>query len=140
MKYFQLLYKNQILSLQEKNLMFPQTWHFIEMSTSCSLRLETLLKWVTTHLNRQGITMGICKAKAILADLGTFTHIPAYSEIIQIHSGPCVSLAYSELWYMENQRHIQNFSMFRILVYSEPWYIEKQSHIENYGIFRILVY
>ena len=49
--------------------------------------------------------MGICKAKAILADLGIFTHIPAYSEIIQVHSGPCVSLAYSELWYMENQRH-----------------------------------
>ena len=41
---------------------------------------------------------------------------------------------YSELWY------IQNLGIFRILVYSETWYIENQRHLQNPGIFKILAY
>ena len=37
---------------------------------------------------------GMCKTKAIQVDLGIFTHILAYSGIIQAYSGAFVNLAY----------------------------------------------
>ena len=58
--------------------------------------------------------------KAIQADSGTFAHILAYSGIfrhaqdllwhIQAYSDTCVTVAYSEPWYIQNQnlRHIKN--------------------------------
>ena len=51
--------------------------------------------------------MGKYKTKAIQADLGIFTHIPAYSDISRhiqpdiirhIQAEPCVTLTYSEPW------------------------------------------
>ena len=95
------------------------------------------------------------------ADLGIFTHIPAYSSIlryiqaiypgiIRIYSGIfrtlcnpsmyCITLLYSEHCYIESKRHIQNIDTFRELANSEqeacsdPWYIQDP------GIFRTLVY
>ena len=67
--------------------------------------------------------MGKCKTKAIQTDLHTFRHNQAYPGIIQAYSKPCVTLAYLELWYIENpinQKDIQSPSIFRILLYSEP--------------------
>ena len=42
-------------------------------------------------------------------------------ENIQTYLEPCVTPAYSEPWYIQNQRHMQNPGMFRTEVYSEPW-------------------
>ena len=67
--------------------------------------------------------MGECKAKAIQTNLGTFRRNQTYPGIIQAYSKPCVTLAYLELWYIENpinQKDIQSPSIFRILLYSEP--------------------
>ena len=69
---------------------------------------------------RQEITMGNCKTIAIQADLGIFTHIPAYSGIFKNYSGIF--------------RILCNHDIFRTLAYSEPWHIQKP------GIFRALVY
>ena len=79
--------------------------------------------------SRQGISVGICKTKAIQADLGIIqsTHIFTYSGIlrhIQAYSGPFVNLVYSEPWHTENQRHIQNPGISRTLGYLKPWYIQ----------------
>ena len=74
----------------------------------------------TAHSSRQGITMGTCKTKALQADLGIFTHILAYSGIIQ---------AYSELCFIQNPDILKTRGIFRFLVYSEHWYIQ------NPGIF-----
>ena len=66
--------------------------------------------------------MGKCKAKVIQTDLHTFRHNQAYPGIIQAYSKPCVTLAYLELWHIQNpiNQHIQSSSIFRILLYSEP--------------------
>ena len=67
--------------------------------------------------------MGECKTKAIQTDLGTFRHNQAYSK-------PCVNLAYSELWYIQNPGIFKTRNIFRTLVYLEP------RSIENSGIFK----
>ena len=71
--------------------------------------------------------MGKCKAKAIHANVGIFTHIPAHSGIIrhiqelfrhiQAYSEPFVTLGYGAPWY------IQNPSIFRSLsnIYDEAF-------------------
>ena len=64
--------------------------------------------------------MGKCKTKAIQTDLGTFRHSQAYSK-------PCVNLAYSEPWYIQNPDIFKTRNIFRTLIYSE---------IENSGIFK----
>ena len=85
--------------------------------------------------SRQGITMGKYKTKAIQADFGIFTHIPAYSDIsrhiqpdiirhIEAYSKPCVTLTYSEPWHIQNQRHIHDPDIFRTQTYLEPEYIQ----------------
>ena len=92
---------------------------------------------MTTPSSRQRITTGKYKTKAIQADLGIFTHIPAYSDIsthiqpdiirhIHAYSEPSVTLTYSEPWQIQNQTGIQNPGefktrrVFRTLVYLEP--------------------
>ena len=81
--------------------------------------------------SRQGITMRKYKTKAIEADFGIFTHIPAYSDIsrhiqpdiirhIEAYSKPCVTLTYSEPWHIQNQRHIHDPDIFRTQTYLEP--------------------
>ena len=93
-----------------------------------------------------------CKTKAIQADLGIFSifwhnqaysdtsrHNQAYCGIIQTYFELCVTLAYSELWYI------------RILAYSKPeayseplypklWHVQIQRYIQNPGLFRTLRY
>ena len=69
--------------------------------------------------------MGKCKTKAIETDLGTFRHNQAYPGIIQVYSKPCVTLAYSEPWY------ILNPDIFKITVCSEVWHIQNSRHIQT---------
>ena len=98
-----------MFSLKQKtNQMLPGTIDKIKLSFQ-----ENSLWW-------QGITMGNCKTIAIQADLGIFTHIPAYSGIFKNYSGIF--------------RILCNHDIFRTLAYSEPWHIQKP------GIFRALVY
>ena len=52
-----------------------------------------------------------------------FSHIQTYQE-------PCVTLPYSESWYIQNPGHVNSEPE----AYSEPWYIE------NFGIFVTLAY
>ena len=71
--------------------------------------------------------MGKCKTKAIQADLGIFRHIrtyldiirhtQAYSGIIQAYSEPCVALAYSKLWYIQNPGIFKTRGILRTLLY-----------------------
>ena len=88
------------------------------------------------------------KTEAIQADLGIFTYIPAYSDIsrhnqtnsgiIQTYSEPCVTLAYYELWYIQNPGIFKTRGIFRALVYPKPWHIQNQRHIQKPGLFRTL--
>ena len=86
------------------------------------------------------------KTKAIQADSGTFRHIQAYldisrcnqaySGIIQAYSEPCVTLAYSELWQIENPGIFKTRGKFKTLIYTkrwfiEPWAIQKRRHDRN---------
>ena len=89
--------------------------------------------------------MGKCKTKAIQADLGfrhihtysgIFRHIQihpdkirptqAYSGIIQAYSEPCVTLAYSKFWYVQNLGIFKTRGIFRTLEYPKLWYIRNQ--------------
>ena len=80
------------------------------------------------HSSRQGITMGKYKTKAIQADLGIFTHIPAYSDISGIFK------------YIQNsgkfrtRRVFRTRRIFRTFVYSETWLNQDP------GLFKNLAY
>ena len=97
------------------------------LQTVTSSFVQTL-KWVTTCSSRQRITLGKCKTKTSQADLGIFSHIPAYSdifrhnqtypEIIQAYSEPCVILAYSEPCYIQNLGIFTTWRIFGTLAYS----------------------
>ena len=93
--------RNQILFLQENSLTFLQTINFVKIISRLGSKKET------------------CKTKAIQADLGIFTHILTYSDII---------------------RHIQE--LFRhIQIYSESCvtrYIKKPHKFKTRDIFRTL--
>ena len=69
--------------------------------------------------------MGKCKTKAIEADLGILRHILAKLGIIQAYSELCVTLVYSELWYIQNPGIFKTKGIFRTLVYSKLWHFEK---------------
>ena len=63
------------------------------------------------------------ETKAIQADLGIFTHISAYSDTsryIKAHSEPCLTLASSERWYIQNPGVFKTSGISRTLAYSEP--------------------
>ena len=74
--------------------------------------------------------MGKYKTKTIQADLGTFTHIPVYSDIsrhvqadilrhIQAYSESCATLTCANPQQIQNQRHIKSRGIFRTLAYPE---------------------
>ena len=67
--------------------------------------------------------MGKWKTKAIQIDLGItrHSHMQKLSRHIQAYSKPYVTLAYLELWY------IQNPGIFITLVYSEPQFFQNNS-------------
>ena len=71
--------------------------------------------------------MGKYKTKAIQADLGIFTHIPAYSAR---HNQP-----YSDIF-----RTLSNSDIFRTLANSEPDAYSETWYIQNPGLFRTLAY
>ena len=71
---------------------------------------------------------------------GIIRHIQVYSGIIQAYSEPCVTLAYSELWYIQNHRIFKTIGIFRALVYAKLWHIQNQRHIQNPGLFKTLGY
>ena len=48
----------------------------------------------------------------ILAYSNIINHIQEWSRDIQTHSEPCVTLVYSESWYIQNQSHLQNTGIF----------------------------
>ena len=69
-----------------------------------------------------------------------FRHIEAYSGISQANSEPCVTVAYSELSYIQNPGIFKTRHIFRTLVYPKPWHIQNQKHIQNLKLFRTLGY
>ena len=95
--------------------------------------------------------MGKYKIKAIQTDLGTFTHILAYSDIsrriqpdiirhIQTYSEPCLTLTYSETWYIQNLGKFRTRDILKTLAYSEPWFIQNPGIFMTRGIFRTQKY
>ena len=75
--------------------------------------------------------MGKRKTKAIQIDLGTVRQN-------QVHSKPCVNLAYSELWYIQNPGIFKTRNIFRTLVYLEPWSIENSGIFKTQGLLKYL--
>ena len=47
-------------------------------------------------------------------------HIQGISGVVQAYSEPCVTLSYAELWYIQNQTHVQNLGISKTLAHSEP--------------------
>ena len=91
------------MSIQECNLVILQAILFV------SHKHRNKLPSTQVH---NGLQWGNNK-KANQADLGTFTHILAYSGMFRNYSGIlecCVTPAYSEPWYIQNQkpRYIQH--------------------------------
>ena len=67
-------------------------------------------------------------------------HIQAYSGIIQANSKPCVTLAYSELWYIQNPAIFKTRGIFRTLVYPKLWHIQNLRHTQNPELLKTLEY
>ena len=53
----------------------------------------------------------------ILSYSDIISHILGYSRITQTCPEPCVTLAYSELWYIQNHDILKTRGIFRTLVY-----------------------
>ena len=67
-------------------------------------------------------------------------HIQTYSRVIHGYSKHSVTLAYSELCYIQNPSILKTRAIFRTLAYPKPCYIQNQRHIQNPGLFRTLRY
>ena len=80
--------------------------------------------------------MGKCKTKAIQADLGIFTHVPAYSgtfRLVKPYSGILRHIH-------EFSRHIQTYSgSYLTLAYAKPWYIQNPGMFRTRGIFNPII-
>ena len=63
-----------------------------------------------------------------------------FKTIIQAYSEPCVTLAYSETWYIQNSGKFKTRGIFKTLVFPKLWHSQNQGHIQNPGIFRTLGY
>ena len=103
------------------------------------------------HSSRQGITTGKYKTKAIQADLGIFTHIPAYSDISGIfkyiqNSGKFRTrrvfrtMANSEPDAYSEPSYMQKPGLIRTLVCSKIWHIQNQRHIHDPDLFRTQIF
>ena len=62
------------------------------------------------------------------------SHNQPYSRTIQAYYDPCVTLVYSELWYIKNPGILKTRGIYRTLVYPKLW------HIQDPGLFRTLGY
>ena len=67
-------------------------------------------------------------------------HIQTYAGIIQAYTETSVTLAYSELWYIQIQGIFKTRGIFKTLVYSKLWHIQNHRHIDNPELFRTLGY
>ena len=56
-----------------------------------------------------------------------FRHNQAYPGIIHAYSEPCVTLAFLELWYIQNSDIFSTRSIYKTLAYSQLWYIKNTS-------------
>ena len=84
--------------------------------------------------------------RQILAYSRIFRHIQAYSDIsihnqaysgiIQAYSEPCVTLAYSKPWDIQNPGIFKTTGILKPLVYPKLWHIQNQIHIQDPAIFR----
>ena len=72
----------------------------------------------------------------IQAYIDIIRHIQRYSGIIQAYPGSCITLAYSELWYIKNLGIFKTRGKFRNLIYSKLWHIQNERYIQNPGLFR----
>ena len=85
----------------------------------------------------------LLQEKSNFVSLRKQLHVPsflyqAYSGVIQAYSVPCVTLTYSELWYIQNPGIFETRGIFRTLVYPKLWHIQNLKHIQNPGQFRAL--
>ena len=151
MKYFRLLQKKSSFVSSRKQPSVPSDydlWPPVKVQIS-----SHVFKWKRDC--KTNAEMGKCKTKTILPDFGIFTrifsniqayldiirHVQAYSGIIQAYSGLCATLAYSELWYIQNPGIFKTRGIFRTLVYPKLWYIQNEKYIQNPGLlFRTLGY
>ena len=137
--------KNQILLLQKNSLIFFQTVTSSPLQTfkhviKCSNRKE-----IVKQMGRWG-NVKQKPFKQIQAYSHIFRHIQAYSDIsrhnqaysgiIQLYSEPCVTLAYSELWYIQNPGIFKTRGIFSNLIHPKLWHIQNQRHIQNSGYSR----
>ena len=78
--------------------------------------------------------MGKYKTKAIQVDLGIIRHNQPYSGIIRAYSEPCVTLAYLELWYIQNPGIFRTRNICRNLVYLDSRYFQNADIFKTQGI------
>ena len=133
-----------MLSNQESSLMFLQTIASSLLST-VQISNHVFKQKRDCKTNRE---MEKCKNKShsggsrhIHAYSGIFMHIQAYidiirhiqrySGIIQAYPGSCITLAYSELWYIKNLGIFKTRGKFRNLIYSKLWHILNERYIQN---------
>ena len=125
---FQLLQKKSNFVYSRKQSHAPSDYNLqtpIDVQTS-----NHMFKWKRDC--KTNVDMGKCKTKAIQADLGIFRHILANLGIIQAYSELCVTLVYSELWYIQNLGIFKTKSIFRTLVYSKLWHFDNQRYTQNF--------
>ena len=65
-------------------------------------------------------------------------HMQELLRHIQVYSEPCVTVAFLELWYIQNPDIFRTRSLFRTLAYSQPWYIKDAGMLKIRVKFRTL--
>ena len=68
----------------------------------------------------------------------TIRHIRAYSGIIQAYSEPCVTLAYSEIWYIQNPGIFRTLGYSELETYSELCQASSMERCEKQGTAKII--
>ena len=110
MKYFQLLQnKSNFLSSRKQ----PNLQSLVEVQ-------------ISNTISKKGIGFWYIQAYSDI-----FRHNQTYSGIIQVYSEPYVTLAYTELWYIQNPGIFKTRGIFRPLVYPKLQYIQNQRNIQK---------
>ena len=76
----------------------------------------------------------------ICRDIINQAYIKVYWGIIHVHSEPCVTFIYSEVWYIQNSGIFKTRGIFRTLVYPKFWHIQNQRYIKTPGLLKTLGY
>ena len=91
-----------------------------------------------------GIFTHIPAYSGIFRDPDLIRHIQEYSRIILPYPEPCITTAYLESWYIQNQRHIQKSGVSKTLAlserktFSESWAVQKPGIMRTGGILTTL--